>query len=140
VGHVDQHQVLTAEEYTFDVCGFRPYVSSLALSLIMLLSIQVVPLYQTAMVCLQSLSSSIDILKTLGPMLEAGFTGRKGKPQVIVDAFRDYWDLTCAKFPVPKGRWPSSVITCLEACGRDVIAKLTLHPTETDDVAAAEKT
>jgi hypothetical protein len=34
----DQRRVLTAEEYAFDVGGFPPYVSSLALSLIMLLS------------------------------------------------------------------------------------------------------
>src|SRR6266851_1003768 len=135
----DQHRVLTAEEYAFDVGGFRPYVSSLAYSPIMLLSIQVVPLYQTTTVCLQSLGSSINVLKTLGPMLEAGFTGREDKPQAIVDAFRDYWDLTYAEFPVPKGGWPSSVITCLEACGRDIVAKPTPHPAETYDVAAPEK-
>ena len=73
-------------------------------------------------------------------MLEAGLTGREDKLQAIVDAFRDCWDLTCAEFPVPKGGWPSSMITCLEACGRDVVTKPIPHPTETDDVSATEKT
>ncbi|KAI9449835.1 hypothetical protein F5148DRAFT_1338704 [Russula earlei] len=67
----DQYRVLTVEEYTFDV----------------------VPLYETIMVCLQSLGSSIDTLKSLGPLLEAGFIGREDKPQGIVDTFQDYWDL-----------------------------------------------
>jgi len=90
-------------------------------------------------VCLQSLGSSIDALKTLGPLLEAGFTGREDKPQAVVEAFRDYWDLTYANIPVPKGGWPSSVMTCLQACGRNVTAKPTPLPAETGDVAALEK-
>lgn len=91
------------------------------------------------MVCLQSLGSSIDALKTLGPLLEAGFTGREDKPQSVVEAFQDYWDLTYANIPVPKGGWPSSVMTCLRACGRNVTAKPTPLPAETGDVVALEK-
>ena len=91
------------------------------------------------MVCLQSLGSSIDALKTLGPLLEAGFTGREDKPQAVVEAFRDYWDLTYADIPVPKGGWPSSVMTCLQACGRNITAKPTPLPAEIGDVVLAEK-
>ena len=91
------------------------------------------------MVCLQSLGSSIDALKTLGPLLEAGFTGREDKPQAVVEAFRDYWDLTYADITVPKGGWPSSVVTCLQACGRNVTAKPTPIPAEICEVALAEK-
>ena len=84
--------------------------------------------------CLQSLGSSIDALKTLGPLLEAGFTGREDKPHAVVEAFRDYWDLTYADIPVPKGGWPSSVMTCLQACGRNVTAKPTPLPAEIGNV------
>jgi hypothetical protein len=102
----------------------------------MSLDVQVVPLYQITMVCLQSLGSSIDILKTLGPLLEAGFTGRDDKPQAVMDAFQDYWDLTHAELTVPKGGWPSSVMTCLQACRRDVVVKPTPIPAETGEVVA----
>ena len=87
------------------------------------------------MVCLQSLGSSINVLKTLGPLLEAGFTGREDKPQAVVDAFQDYWDVTFAKDSVPKGGWPSTVITCLKACKRE---EATTEPTslvEIGDIA-----
>jgi hypothetical protein len=83
------------------------------------------------MLCLQSLGASIDTLKALGPLLEAGFTGREGKPQAIVEAFQDYWDLTYAEVPVPEGGWPSPVMTCLKACGRLVVTKPTPLPVET---------
>jgi hypothetical protein len=96
-------------------------------------------LYQTALICLQSLGSSMDVLKALGPLLEAGFTGREDKPPAIVDVFQDYWDLTFAKDSVPKGGWPSTVITCLKACGREVIMEPTSLPGETGDIAAAEE-
>ena len=91
------------------------------------------------MVCLQSLGSSIDALKTLSPLLEAGFTGREDKPQAVVEAFRDYWDLTYADITVPKGGWPSSVMTCLQACGRSVAAKPTPLPAPIGKVALVEK-
>jgi len=91
------------------------------------------------MVCLQPLGSSIDVLKTLGPLLEAGFTGRDDKPQAVVYAFRDYWDLTYAELAVPKRGWPSSVMTCLKACGRNVVVKPTPLPAETGDVALFDK-
>ncbi|KAH9999591.1 hypothetical protein BJV74DRAFT_158676 [Russula compacta] len=113
----DQYRALTAEEYAFDV----------------------VPLYQTIMVCVQSLGPSIDVLKSLGPLLEAGFTGREDKPQAIVEAFRDYWDLTYAEAPVPKDGWPTPVIACLEACEIKVTAKPTPLLPEPIDVAGTEK-
>jgi hypothetical protein len=97
-------------------------------------------LYQTALVCLQPLDSSIDVLKALGPLLEAGFTGRDDKPQAVVDAFQDYWDLSFAKHSVPKGGWPSTVITCLKACGREVTTEPTLLSAESGDVVAGGKT
>lgn len=96
-------------------------------------------MYQTALICLQPLGSSTDVLKALGPLLEAGFTGRDDKPQAVVDVFQDYWDLTFAKDTAPKGGWPSAVITCLKACGREVIVEPTSVPAETGDIAAAEK-
>jgi hypothetical protein len=91
-------------------------------------------------VCLQSLGSSIDVLKTLGLLFEAGFTGREDKPQAIADAFQDYWDTTFAKNPVPKDGWPSMVITCLKACGREeVTTKPTSLTVETIDIAVIGK-
>ena len=91
------------------------------------------------MVCLQSLGSWIDTLKTLCPLLEAGFTGREDKPQAIVEALRDYWDSTYANLPVRKGGWPSSVMTCLQSCGRSATAKPTPLPAPIGNVALVEK-
>ncbi|KAH9011657.1 hypothetical protein EDB85DRAFT_2281515 [Lactarius pseudohatsudake] len=95
----DQYRVFTTEEYAFDI----------------------VPVYQTVTVCMQSLGPSIDVLKTQGHLLESGFTGREDKPRDIVEAFRDYWDLVYAEVPVPDDGWPSPVTTCLTACGREVM-------------------
>ncbi|KAI9455511.1 hypothetical protein F5148DRAFT_1378062 [Russula earlei] len=114
----DQYRVLTVEEYTFDV----------------------VPLYETIMVCLQSLGSSIDTLKSLGPLLEAGFIGREDKPQGIVHAFQDYWDLTYAEVTIPKAGWPSPVMTCLKACGREVHLIPAPLRAETADVVHSKRT
>ncbi len=72
------------------------------------------------MVCLQSLGPSIDVLKTQGQLLESGFLGREDKPRDIVEAFRDYWDLAYAEFPVPDDGWPSALTSCLKVCGREV--------------------
>jgi hypothetical protein len=80
------------------------------------------------MFCLQSLGASTDTLKALGPLLESGFTGREDKPQAMIEAFQDYWDLTYAQVSVPEGGWPSHVMTCLKACGRLVVTKPTPLP------------
>ncbi|KAH9038215.1 hypothetical protein EDB85DRAFT_2141985 [Lactarius pseudohatsudake] len=95
----DQYRIFTTEEYAFDI----------------------VPVYQTVTVCMQSLGPSTDVLKTQGHLLESGFTGREDKPRDIVEAFRDYWDLVYAEVPVPDDGWPSPVTTCLTACGREVM-------------------
>ncbi|KAI9443494.1 hypothetical protein H4582DRAFT_2072522 [Lactarius indigo] len=94
----DQYRVFTVEEYAFDI----------------------VPVYQTVTVCMQSLGPSIDVLKAQAQLLESGFIGREDKPRDIVEAFRDYWDLVYAEVPVPDDGWPSPVTTCLTACGREV--------------------
>ncbi|KAI9465049.1 hypothetical protein BJY52DRAFT_1209886 [Lactarius psammicola] len=109
----DQYQVFTPEEYTFDI----------------------VPVYQTVTVCIQSLGPSIDILKAQGQLLESGFIGREDKPRDIIEAFRDYWDLTYAEVPVPDDGWPSPVTTCLKACDREakVADKSQALPVETAD-------
>ena len=77
-------------------------------------------MYQTVTVCMQSLGPSIDVLRAQGQLLESGFIGREDKPQDIVEAFRDYWDLTYAEVPVPEDGWPASGATCLKACDREV--------------------
>jgi hypothetical protein len=80
------------------------------------------------MLYLQSLGASTDTVKALGPLLEAGFTGREDKPQAMTEAFQDYWDLTYAQASVPQGGWPLPVMTCLKACGRLAATKLTPLP------------
>ncbi|KAI0269927.1 hypothetical protein BC834DRAFT_922720 [Gloeopeniophorella convolvens] len=92
----DQHKVFTAEEYAFDI----------------------VPMYQTVVVCLQSLGAAVDVLEMLGPVLESGFIGRDDKPVAITEAFQDYWDLTFADTAIPKDGWPEPVTACLKACDR----------------------
>lgn len=72
--------------------------------------------------------------------MEAGFTGREDKPQAVVDAFQEYWDIIFAKESVPMGGWPSTVITCLNACGREVTTESTTRPAEMDDIAVVGKT
>ena len=69
---------------------------------------------------MQSLGPSIDVLKAQAHLLESGFIGREDKPRDIVEAFRDYWDLTYAEVPVPDAGWPCPVTACLKACGREV--------------------
>ncbi|KAI0301170.1 hypothetical protein B0F90DRAFT_1817185 [Multifurca ochricompacta] len=88
---------------------------------------------------LSSLGPSIESLKYLGPFLESGFTGREDKPQDIVEAFQDYWDLTYGEVPTPEGGWPSPVATCLKACGRETITKPLLPPSDIVQVTIAEK-
>jgi len=56
-----------------------------------------------------------------------------------VYTFHDYWDLTYAELAVPKHGWPSSIMTCLKSCGRDVIIKPTPLPAETGNVTLFDK-
>lgn len=69
---------------------------------------------------MQSLGPSIDVLKAQAQLLESGFIGREDKPRDIVEAFREYWEISYAKVPVPDDGWPSPVTTCLKACGKEV--------------------
>ena len=59
--------------------------------------------------------------------------------QAAIEAFWDYWDLTYANISVSKGRWLSSMMTCLQSYRRSVAAKPTPLPAPIGNVALIEK-
>lgn len=76
---------------------------------------QILPLYQTVLVSMQSLAPSAKVLDTLGPVLAAPFCGRKDKHTGAVDAFTEFWQATYADFPEPPCGHPESITTCFDA-------------------------
>ncbi|KAI1790163.1 hypothetical protein LXA43DRAFT_523662 [Ganoderma leucocontextum] len=89
----DDFQVCTEEEYAADI----------------------LPLYQTVLVSMQSLAPTSKVLDTLGPVLVAPFCGRKDKHTGAVDAFSEFWQATYAELPEPPCGYPESVAMCFDA-------------------------
>lgn len=77
--------------------------------------VQILPLYQTVLVSMQSLAPSAKVLDTLGPVLAAPFCGRKDKHTGAVDAFTEFWQATYADFPEPPCGYPESITMCFDA-------------------------
>ncbi|KAJ7643993.1 hypothetical protein FB45DRAFT_896622 [Roridomyces roridus] len=87
----DEHGALGETEYAYDI----------------------VTLYQVVLMKISTLSPSLQVLESFGPVLEAGFTCREGS--AIVDAFTEFWQVSYSKEPVPRGGWPAEIQTCLDA-------------------------
>ncbi|THH20532.1 hypothetical protein EW146_g848 [Bondarzewia mesenterica] len=84
----DAYGVFTHDEYSFDI----------------------VPLYQTIVICLRSLTPSIDTLTALTPLLASGFSGRVDKPEPISQVFTDFWHATYSKITPPEDGWPEELL------------------------------
>lgn len=87
----DEYRVFTRDEYTLDV----------------------LPLYQTALLGIQELPRIIKVLETLSPLLQSVFIGRDDKPRIVREAFTEFWTTTTADVEEPEGGWPDDLRICL---------------------------
>ncbi|KAI1787492.1 hypothetical protein LXA43DRAFT_1028904, partial [Ganoderma leucocontextum] len=69
-------------------------------------------LYQTVLVSMQSLAPTSKVLDTLGPVLVALFCGHKDKHTGAVDGFSEFWQATYKELPEPH---PKLVTMCFHA-------------------------
>ncbi|KAI0720578.1 hypothetical protein C8T65DRAFT_602463 [Cerioporus squamosus] len=92
----DEFHVCTADEYSCDI----------------------LPLYQTVLISMQSLPADTQILETLAPLLVAPFCGRTDKHAGAVDAFNEFWQATYGGVPVPPCGYPEQIAQCLDAVAR----------------------
>ncbi|KAI0061493.1 hypothetical protein BV25DRAFT_1857413 [Artomyces pyxidatus] len=101
----DEYRVFSHEEYSFDV----------------------VPVYEAAVVCAQSLYPSSGALVALAPLLESGFIGREDKPESVAQTFRDFWAATYAGSTPPQDGWPQRLLAYLPTPVEEV-ASMELEP------------
>lgn len=87
----DECRVFTRDEYALDV----------------------LPLYQTALLGIQELPCTLRVLKALSPLLQSVFIGRDDKPRVAREAFTEFWTTTFADVEEPGGGWPEDLRICL---------------------------
>ena len=66
-------------------------------------------MYQTTIICMQSLEPTIDVVNSLAPLLSAPFSGREDKPEGIAQVFHDFWRETYAKLTLPEDAWPEVI-------------------------------
>jgi hypothetical protein len=90
----DEYRVFTQEEYALDV----------------------LPLYQTALLGVQELPRNLTVLEVLSPLLQCVFIGRDDKPSNTKEAFVDFWTATFADYDDPEGGWPEDLQVCLRCC------------------------
>ncbi|KIK93333.1 hypothetical protein PAXRUDRAFT_829068 [Paxillus rubicundulus Ve08.2h10] len=90
----DEYRVFTQEEYALDV----------------------LPLYQTALLGVQELPRNLTVLEVLSPLLQCVFIGRDDKPNITKEAFVDFWTATFADYDEPEGGWPEDLQVCLRCC------------------------
>ena len=72
--------------------------------------LQIVPLYQTMVICLRSLLASTDSLVALSPLLASGFRRSSDTPPAILQTFTEFWGATYAKISPPRGGWPKELL------------------------------
>lgn len=94
----DEYRVFTRDEYALDV----------------------LPLYQTALLGLQELPRTLRVLEVLSPLLQSVFIGRDDKPRVARDAFTEFWTTTFGDVEEPEGGWPEDLRICLPPTEEDV--------------------
>ncbi|TFK39036.1 hypothetical protein BDQ12DRAFT_88060 [Crucibulum laeve] len=81
------------------------------------LSYNFLPLYQHALLCIQTLPMDVKVLNDFTPILESVFTGRSDMIAVASEAFRDFWEITSSALGVPKGGWSAKIQHCLDVAG-----------------------
>ncbi|KAI0927050.1 hypothetical protein AcV5_007689 [Taiwanofungus camphoratus] len=101
----DEYEVFTAEEYSMDI----------------------LPVYQTVLLGIQSLPCSVPTLEAVCPLVESAFCGRQDKPIAALQAFEDFWQASYADMPEPCWGWPERIMNCLQAftCQKSREAKMT---------------
>lgn len=87
----DEYRVFTRDEYALDV----------------------LPLYQTALLGIQELPRTLGALEALSPLLQSVFIGRDDKPRVAREAFTEFWTTTFADAEEPRTGWPEDLRICL---------------------------
>lgn len=87
----DEYRVFTRDEYALDV----------------------LPLYQTALLGIQELPRTLVVLETLSPFLRSVFFGRDDKPRIAMEVFAEFWTTTFGDVEEPEGGWPEDLRICL---------------------------
>ncbi|KAF8442906.1 hypothetical protein L210DRAFT_3611408 [Boletus edulis BED1] len=87
----DEYRVFTRDEYALDV----------------------LPLYQTALLGIQELPRTLKVLEALSPLLQSVFIGRDDKSRVAREAFTEFWTTTFGTMNEPEGGWPEDLQICL---------------------------
>ena len=94
----DEYCVFTRDEYGLDV----------------------LPLYQTALLGIQELPRTLRVLEALSPLLQSVFIGRDDKPSVAREAFTEFWTTTFGDVEEPEGGWPEDLRICLLPAEEDL--------------------
>lgn len=87
----DEYRVFTRDEYALDV----------------------LPLYQTALLGIQELPCTLRILEAISPLLQSVFIGRDDKPSIAREAFTEFWTTTSTDMEEPEEGWPENLRMCL---------------------------
>ncbi|THG99683.1 hypothetical protein EW026_g2706 [Hermanssonia centrifuga] len=80
-------------------------------------AMDVLPVYQTATLCIMSLPRNIETLARLAPVLVSAFSGREDKPEGPIPAFQEMWEAVYATESEPADGWPEKLLHCLRATG-----------------------
>ncbi|KAF7980462.1 hypothetical protein HWV62_37928 [Athelia sp. TMB] len=99
----------------------------------------VVPLYQTAVLSIQSLPCDLETLETVAPILESAFGRRTRTPPAMLEAFDMFWTSCYASMDVPASGWPSRIEACIQAVAAGPLAEhLAIDPVLLAEDAANE--
>ena len=110
----DEYRVFTRDEYALDV----------------------LPLYQTALLGIQELPRTLRVLEALTPLLQSVFIGRDDKPSVARESFTEFWATTFGDVEEPERGWPQDLRICLLPAEEDfteVDIEPSSDPEELDD-------
>lgn len=111
----DEYRVFTRDEYALDV----------------------LPLYQTALLGIQELPRTHRVLETLSPLLQSVFIGRDDKPRVAREAFTEFWTETFEDMEEPEGGWFEDLRICLLPGEEDHVEVDTEPSSDTEELEDA---
>lgn len=77
----------------------------------------VLPMYQTALVSMMSLPARTVTPGRLSPLIDSAFCGREDKPEGAVPAFLEFWQSGYAALTEPADGWADKIVHCLEVVG-----------------------
>lgn len=95
-------------------------------------SMDVLPVYQTALASLMGLTAQTSTLERLSSLLDSAFCGREDKPEGAVEAFLDFWGPAYPSME-PVDGWPARIAHCLEKTGILNITSLESKTTDEDE-------